>query len=236
MTTYAPVDTNRIDRSDGSIVLSASQPLEPHAPSIIHDFRSQSERRPNESLIVERRDGAWVHHSWSSIRREVDALAQAMIDRSLTSAPTLVLGGPSRLHLVAMLASMSVGTAVTSASVAYSLQSSDHAQLRHISSIIKPGLVVADNDSFAAAVAATHASTVLTERGDIEGSVALDDLTTTAVTEAVDDAVSRLTADTVAKYLFSSGSTGAPERRHHDSWHARRESATDTPGLAVSPR
>ena len=61
----------------------------------------------------------------------------------------MVLSGNSRLHLVVALAAMTVGAPVVPTSVAYSLQSADHAKLRAMAELVDPGLVVAEDAAFA---------------------------------------------------------------------------------------
>jgi feruloyl-CoA synthase len=119
--------------------------------------------------------------------------------------------GASRLHLVVTLAAMTVGAPVVPTSVAYSLQSTDHAKLRAMARLVDPGLVVAENASFADAVAAVaEGRTVLSPDPDLPGAFHPEDLTV-AATEEVERRCAGLRRDAVAKILFTSGSTGTPK-------------------------
>src|SRR5258705_8123708 len=67
----------------------------------------------------------------------------------------MVLSGNSIDHALLMLAAYTAGIPVAPVSVAYSLQSRDHAKLKHIADLLAPGLVyVADTGPFAKALAA----------------------------------------------------------------------------------
>ena len=86
----------------------------------------------------------------------VDALAQGMVERGLsTERPIMILSGNSIDHALLMLAGHAAGIPVAPISVAYSLQSRDHAKLRHIHALLDPGLIyVEDTRPFAKALTA----------------------------------------------------------------------------------
>src|SRR5262245_40922963 len=140
--------------SDGRLLLRSTDPLAAHSVSVVHDFRAHSEARPDALLVAERTDAGWAHTTWGAMRTQVDRLAQGLLDRGLADRPVLILSGNSRLHLAVMLAAMTVGAPVVPTSVAYSLQSTDHAKLRAMADLVDPGLVVAEDASFTRAVAA----------------------------------------------------------------------------------
>ena len=80
--------------------------------------------------------GRWT---LGEVRERADRLAQGLLDRGLADRPVMVLSGNSRLHLAVTLAAMTVGAPVVPTSVAYSLQSTDHAKLRAMADLVDPG-------------------------------------------------------------------------------------------------
>ena len=99
-------------------------------------------------------------------------------------------------------------------SVAYSLMSADHARIRSIAELVEPGLVFADDaGAFGAALdaVAPRGAETLIARGDRPGALRLDDLLATAPGATLDDAFAAVGADTIAKLLFTSGSTAMPK-------------------------
>ena len=68
------------------------------------------------------------------------------MERGLGPArPLLILSGNGVDHLLMTLGAMTAGVPVAPVSVAYSLQSRDHARIRAIAELIAPGAVFADD-------------------------------------------------------------------------------------------
>jgi feruloyl-CoA synthase len=208
--TFAPPHITAEERPDGGVVLRSADPLHEHAVSVVHDFRAGAEAHPDRLLVAERgADGRWARTTWGEAREQVDRLAQGLLDRGLADSPVLVLSGNSRLHLMVMLAAMTVGAPVVPPSVAYSLQSKDHAKLRAMAELVRPGLVVAADTGFAPAVAAVGQGRIVLS-DDLAGAVTPREFGADPSAE-VDQRCAALTRDTVAKILFTSGSTGQPK-------------------------
>src|SRR5262249_59411629 len=94
-----------------------------------------------------------------------------------------------------------------------SLQSQDHAKLKYINELLTPGLVyVADTAPFAKALAHITAPIVAGRNGANLPNVTLfSELENTLPTDAVERAVESIQPDTIAKFLFTSGSTSLPK-------------------------
>jgi feruloyl-CoA synthase len=120
-------------------------------------------------------------------------------------------------HGLLILAAMHVGVPAVSVSPAYSLMSQDHVKLRTITQAVAPGLIyVADARRFApalAAIAERHSAIIVAGTGDAEsaGQRPWAWLLEERDDEAVMRAFAAVGPDTVAKLLFTSGSTGSPK-------------------------
>src|SRR5262245_37375159 len=107
---------------------------------------------------------------------------------------------------------MTAGIPVAPVSVAYSLQSRDHARVRAVAELIRPGAVFVDEAArFTAALDALGDVAVIVASGSRPGARPLAELTTTAPGPRLVQAFSALASNGIAKILFTSGSTGMPK-------------------------
>jgi feruloyl-CoA synthase len=212
---YAEPRVIREQRADGSIVLRSAHALTPYEPSLVALFRKAVERAPDRLFIAERdASGAWAGLTYAQARRKADAVAQALLDRGLSpERPVMALSGNAVELAVLTLACYTAGIPIAPISVAYSLQSQDHSKLKYINELLTPGLVyVADTGPFAKAL--THVTApVLAGRNsaNLPGVTLFADLEKTTPGAAVEQAVASIGADTIAKFLFTSGSTSLPK-------------------------
>src|SRR5262245_24697727 len=105
---------------------------------------------------------------------------------------------------------------VAPVSPAYSVMSQDHAKLRYVFELIKPGLLfVQHGEIYARALAALHLQGVLVvhvEKAPTRmQSLPWSELLATRPTEAVARSIEQIDAKTIGKFLFTSGSTGMPK-------------------------
>jgi feruloyl-CoA synthase len=198
-------------RPNGSMIIRSDQPLSGYPASVLHAFRAGSDRHPDRILIAEKLDGAWSACTWSHVRIRVDAIAQGLLDRGLAGRPVLILSHNSVAHLLVTLAAYTIGSPVIPASVAHSLQSTDHAKLRHIVDVCEPAAVFAEDARYARALQAIGAGRLLLSATTTEaGLTPIADIETQPTRE-VTEAAMAIREDTIAKIMFTSGSTGKPK-------------------------
>src|SRR5262252_5007119 len=214
---FAPVDIACDTMPGGAYRLRSRTPLAPHDQSLGRMFRAAVEARPDRVFLAERSGRRWRTLTYATCRLIVDAIAAGLIERGLSARrPIMVLSGNSIDHAFLTLAAYTAGVPIAPISVAYSLQSHDHAKLKHIMALLQPGLIyVADTAPFAGALGAldlTRVEIVASHNGaELEGVTPLASLVTSRPGVAVEQAVASSNADTIAKFLFTSGSTGLPK-------------------------
>lgn len=216
---FAPAAVDVERRADGSFVLRSPQPLLPCPRAIGDVLESQARAIPDRIFLAERaKGGGWRRISYGETLDAVRRLAQALLDLGCTAErPLAILSGNSIDHALLTLAAMHVGVPAAPVSVAYSLMSQDFAKLRHVIETITPKVIFAEQSAgFAGPLRQLEAAgllkgvTVVTGDGGA-GTMPLAELLACRPGPAVDSAFAALTPDTMAKVLFTSGSTGLPK-------------------------
>jgi len=206
-------------RSDGSVLVwSKHQPATVPA-NIAAIFRERSEQHPDRPYLLERRpqDGAWTGVTWGEARKAADSIAQWLVDRGFgQDDPVMVISGNSVEHALLMLGCYTAGVPIVPVSAAYSLMSQDHEKLLYCFNKVSARVVFAkEGDMHMPALERLKAASpdllVVTCAGGPQGGIAFDDLCGLDPGPELDERVASIGAGTIAKYLFTSGSTGMPK-------------------------
>jgi len=205
-------------RADGSILIRSNHPPGEGPRSIAHLLAERAAQHPDRPYIRQRAPGhgPWVGVTYGEALAAAEGIAQSLLDLGLTPADSvMVLSANSVEHALVMLGCYTAGIPVAPISPAYSLMSTDHAKLKHCFATVKPKVVFAQSsEMFARAFETLRAldpTLVFVTVDGGNGTVPLSELTGARAGSAVHGAREGLHHGTVAKYLFTSGSTGMPK-------------------------
>ncbi|MBE2242100.1 MAG: feruloyl-CoA synthase [Burkholderiaceae bacterium] len=208
-------------RADGTRILRSTEALRWFPPRLT-DALEQWAREAPERTFAAKRDarapwnGDWRRIGYAEMLDRVQAVGQALVDRGLSvERPLAILSDNDLEHLTLALAAMWVGVPYVPVSPAYALVSKDYAKLRHILATVTPGMVFAASPAYAAAIEATVPTGVpiVSGEGTLAGRETLpfDALTATAPGAGARAAHAKVGPETIAKFLFTSGSTRQPK-------------------------
>ncbi|MCP4083934.1 MAG: feruloyl-CoA synthase [Actinomycetia bacterium] len=211
---FAPARVQSRPSTDGGLVLSSALELEKPPSSVGAMLRLWATTAPDRPFLAERApDGSWRTMTYGQVLAGVRSLGQVLLDRGIDAEhPVMLLSGNSVDHALLHLAALEIGVPAAPISPAYSLVSQDLAKVRYINDLLTPGLVfAADGAAFERALEALDPKMVMVGANPREGDEVLSDLLTTPPGPALEDAAAAVGPDTVAKVLFTSGSTGMPK-------------------------
>jgi feruloyl-CoA synthase len=208
-------------RDDGTIILGNAIAPDLRVAQTGVFLRRHAEHSPDAIFLAERQKSgdsvAWDRRSYGSIRRDVDAASQWLIDHGADGTrPVAILSHNSIRNAILQLAAMQIGVPVLALSPAYSLVSKDHRKLIGLIERFDPSHVfVEDTQPFAGALSRLAGLDGRLIAGASSGpfayAVAFDDLTSTVPGPEVEARFSAVSPDSVARIMLTSGSTGDPK-------------------------
>ena len=205
-------------RPDGTIIVDTTEPLGRYPRAITERLEHWALTAPDRVFLAQRdADRNWERLTYRDAYAQVRAIGQSLLDRDLSpERPVMILSGNSIEHALLGIAAMHVGIPYAPISVPYSTLAGDFARLRHIFAKLTPGLVYAAAAApFARAIEAVipHSVEIVLSSGALRERAHTDfaRLLATEPSPSVELANAKTGPDTIAKFLFTSGSTGLPK-------------------------
>lgn len=208
------------ERPDGSVLVQSTEPLQPY-PDRITDRLIQGAAAHGDRVLVARRgpDGKWREITWAQTLARARNIAQAIINRGLSAdRPVVIISGNDLEHFQLIMGALMAGVPFAPISPAYSLLSRDFSKLRHVMDTLTPGLVFASNErDYAGAIKSVVPADTEVVLAEGDGSLvgravtSYQSLLDAEATDEVEKRHATIGPDTIAKFLFTSGSTKLPK-------------------------
>lgn len=221
---FKPVDFLSRDvsverRVDGTIVLQSNHQLKPyekHVPAFLAKWAAEA---PDRVWLAQRRGPSreWLQVTYGEARKQVDAVTQALLDRGFgPDRAVMILSSNSIEFALLSMAAMQARAPLAPVSPAYSVMSRDHAKLKYVYDLVRPGMVFVQNgEIYGDALDDLDLDGILLVHVDKpprrRQSLPWSELIATKATDAVQKSIDRIDPKTVGKFLFTSGSTGMPK-------------------------
>ncbi|MDO8768852.1 MAG: feruloyl-CoA synthase [Burkholderiaceae bacterium] len=211
------------DGGNGIVYMQAEQDLQAYPNRLTDRLTYWAETEPERTWMAQRvknvdgSTGDWRYISYAQALKSARSIGQALLGMNLSvERPVVILSENDLDHALLVLGCLYVGIPHCSVSPAYSIVSQDFDKLRHVMDTLTPGLVFASNGArFGRAIAATVGADVQVVLGsgtlDNRASSTFNRLLETEVTPEVDAAHALVGPDTIAKFMFTSGSTKLPK-------------------------
>ncbi len=203
----------------GGFAVRSPHPLRTYPRTMTDRLEHWAAVRPDTVYLAERAGDGWrTHHLRARHSKRRNTSPRRCCDRGCTPANGVAILSENGIdHAILALAAQYIGVPYVPVSPPYSLLSTDFAKLRHVLGLFAPALVYARDAARFARVFASDVIPaglpVVVSEGTVEGreSERFAWLLEVPVSPAVGTANATVTDDTVAKILFTSGSTGLPK-------------------------
>ena len=214
---FPPQELDVEKREDGTLILRSPIKLEEYEVNVGNKFKKTCEQVPENIWLAERDNGEWTKLSYKKALKNINSISQYIIDNGLNQKkPIMILSGNSINHGLLNLAGLFCGVPVAPISVAYSIMSSDYAKLKHCFELVDPGLIfVEDGIMFEKALEnlpLDNIKVICTKNPVLKYNMELfKNLLCIVPNNEIEKTYNAVTPSYIAKYLFTSGSTGMPK-------------------------
>ena len=210
-----------VRRDNGELILTSGYGLGEVPPNLATLMTEQAARNPDRPIVVEKNGaGQFEPMTYGEAHEQAMGIATYLLDQGAgVHQPVMILSGASRAHFVVQMGACYAGVPVIPVSTSYTSVEAAFPKFESVFRKTQPAFLFAENlQAIEAAVFGTGIDLDGVEcwsvnEGLLAGQpvTALEVITRQVNEAAVANAIQALTHDTVAKYMFTSGSTGMPK-------------------------
>lgn len=202
------------------MIMSSGLTLDPVAQNTGEWLHRWAAETPDAVFLAERSGPGWNELKYGDALSQVQSVAAGLLDHGVGPGEKIViLSGPGIKHGILKLAAQYIGVATVPVAEQYSLIPDAQPRLIHIAEKICPAMVFAeDAEKFARGLALPQFDNALKVVGGLAGTGMITFERLLASTTNISAARDTVTPQTLAKILFTSGSTSTPKgvpQTHH---------------------
>jgi len=212
---YIPHSLNIETRQDGALILTSGLKMGPVVERTTDWLHRWAKESPDRVFIAERDGDGWRTVTYSETLTKVRAIAASLLARGMgPETPIVVMSGPSVNHGLLALATQYIGMPLVPLAEQYSLIPEAHSRLIYAMEKTGPAMVYAeDGVAYSAALGLGQMDGLvkLVGRNAGDDCIPFDDLLSGVPDATLDAANAAVGPETLAKILFTSGSTSMPK-------------------------
>ncbi len=179
-------------------------------------LRDAASELPNRAFLVQcSPQENWPELTYQQMKTKADQISSWLLQKNYSaSTPIMILSGNSFAHAVLSMGAIQVGIPIVPVSPSYSLMTGDYSKLKYAAELVEAKMIFAEDQKiFGSAIDTIRQANmdVVTVNGTKEGDLSFDDLLGELDEAKVEEAFEKVDGETLAKILFTSGSTGMPK-------------------------
>ena len=212
---FRPHSVSREDRADSSILLRSNLAIGPVVETTGDWLHRWADQAPDRVFVAERSGSGWREESYSATFEQVRSIAASLLARGMgPKTPILIMSGNGVDHALLSLAAQYVGVPTVPVAEQYSLVEAAHGRLQQAVDLLRPTMAyVSDAAQYGAALSLdmfNGIEVVATQNANTDQTTFANLLKGDSGVN-LDGAHEKVTPETVAKILMTSGSTSAPK-------------------------
>ncbi|RPE67025.1 feruloyl-CoA synthase [Pacificibacter maritimus] len=214
--TLVPHAVEAVKTAD-QILLKSKTPLDPIVEKTGVWLHKWAVETPDQIFLAERQGDGWRELSYAQVLQAVRAIASNLVARGMgKDTPIVIMSGNSVDHALLSFGAQYAGVPTSPLAEQYSLITEAHGRLIYVLEKIKPTMAFVDDAArYADAISLDNLAKMEVIASKTEGAprdvTAFADLLTPNDSVDIDAVYAEVGADTLAKILFTSGSSSDPK-------------------------